>query len=154
MMADAWPEWLKHITKTPGVAWCGASIPMEWAFMNLEHARTAVEKDERLEPCGHCVLEAMQAQNASENPPTLAEGGCAAEEKCENCRFYLGKPSRFPDGMELNESDFGSCRRMPPTISIRPPIVTEMGSAWKSDTRFPGVPKNSWCGEFSPKGGT
>lgn len=57
-------EWQHHIVKDPPrpgdgssrcLALCGEMIlEWEWAFVNIDHAKTSVEKNDRLQPCPKC----------------------------------------------------------------------------------------------------
>ena len=56
-------DWEQHIQKTPvdrqagkpGEAYCGADLwSHDWVFQSPDHARKAVEKGTRMQPCLHC----------------------------------------------------------------------------------------------------
>lgn len=48
-------EWEKHVTRAPGVAFCGAALERhDWAFTDAEHALRAVDAA-RVQPCPACL---------------------------------------------------------------------------------------------------
>jgi hypothetical protein len=51
-------DWERHIRKDGNAAYCGASIFMEWHFMDLDHATRTVEQGGRLAPCPKCLATA------------------------------------------------------------------------------------------------
>ena len=66
--------------------------------------------------------------------------------KCEQCRFFQA----------VEDSPYGLCRRYPPQMLVtrleelpeeEKPIPPPFGWA----PRFPVMPVEGWCGEFTPK---
>ena len=58
------------------------------------------------------------------------------EERCKNCLFWL-------DLDTIEQFRFGLCRRFPPVLD---------NEGWPlSDTKFPAISGEEWCGEFTSK---
>jgi hypothetical protein len=48
-------EWEKHVAKEKGLAYCGAKISwFDWHLQDIEHAKSCVEQDTRIQPCPKC----------------------------------------------------------------------------------------------------
>jgi len=54
-------------------------------------------------------------------------------ETCENCKYFV-------DDTKVT----GLCRRHPP-VRVE---TTPVDGAWKTEAKFPAVPRSSWCGEW------
>lgn len=80
--------------------------------------------------------------------------------RCADCQWWVQLPANFnrnlvtplisvssePD-QSANVSDYGQCRRKPPSISTRD--VQDGRRKWKiTFSEFPDTPKDAWCGEF------
>lgn len=56
-------EWEKHIGERNKLALCGEQIgPLEWAFVDSEHAILAAQNGGRLQPCPACLAALMEGE--------------------------------------------------------------------------------------------
>ena len=53
------PEWMVCVRHGPTRSYCGRAVSqMEWAFVDLEHAKATVKNGGRLVPCEKCMKKA------------------------------------------------------------------------------------------------
>ena len=53
------PGWVKCIADAnsgeAGKSWCGRTVWMEWAFLDIDHAAISVKQSDRKVPCPECL---------------------------------------------------------------------------------------------------
>lgn len=58
-------EHIKHIRQTHAerkqLAWCGRSVEIEWAFVDIDHAAYSQLNNDRLLPCKDCLKAVVKA---------------------------------------------------------------------------------------------
>lgn len=63
------------------------------------------------------------------------------DEKCGNCKYFVGKSE---------DENAGECHRYAPRPSPRPKMQIEGKDLW-AEVQWPKVSVNAWCGEFVQK---